>query len=324
MRIVKRTILLLGLALAVAAAPLDACGPYGDLDPNTIKFPGIAQFGRLRGNQLLCSNDAGRIIVVDLKRRKTFDLGKQDGKRWFDGDVADGQAMMLAGDRLQVVALNGGKLVREIVVGTDPVWSYGFAGKGRAFVHRGLSVSILELATGKTLHTLKLGDDDSRRRFSAAWQLVGSRLYLPGPATTLCVIDVETGKLENRFAVDSRAGISALHVFGNEVYCLGSPSGWGARIDHVTVLDLETKKTRSFDLPRVVRRNGQFANAPFGTVYLTTGDRIDRFTEVGEHLSTFTTPNKEAVLAVWNYRAVVAGKDRIRLIEIKETQVTRK
>jgi hypothetical protein len=322
MRIVNRKILLLGLALAAAAPPLDACGIYGAPEPAAIKFPGIARSAVLRGDYLLCVNDAGRIIAVDLKRGKTFDLGSADTRRWHDADVADGRALMLDRDRLLVVALNDGKTVHEVPIGDDPVWAFGFAGTGRAFIHRGRSVAIFELATRKTLHTIELGDVDGRR--SAAWQKIGSRLFVPGPATSLCVIDLEAGKLCERFALDARAGISGLHVEGSQVYCIGSASSWAARIDHVTCFDLEMKKSFLFDLPREVRRAGRLASGAYGTVYLIDGNRLDRFTMAGEQCGTFTAPGAEPVLAVWHQRALIAAKDEIRLVEIKETPVTRK
>jgi hypothetical protein len=44
----------------------------------------------------------------------------------------------------------------------------------------------------------------------------------------------------------------------------------------------------------------------------------------GDRCGTFATPSNEPVLAVWRDRAIVAGKDQIRLLEIKETPVARK
>jgi hypothetical protein len=45
---------------------------------------------------------------------------------------------------------------------------------------------------------------------------------------------------------------------------------------------------------------------------------------MGERCGTFSVSDKETVLAVWRGRAVVAGnKDELRLVEIKETPVTR-
>jgi hypothetical protein len=325
MRIVNRKILFLGLALAqmgFCASPLGACGPYYQRELDAIKFPGIAHSGVLRGDYLLCANDAGRIIAVDLKRGKTFDLGSADTRRWHDADVADGHALMLDKGRLVAVALSDGKTVHEVPIGDHPVWAFGFAGKGRAFVHRGRSVAILELATRKILHTIELGDDDTRR--SSAWQKVGNRLFVPGPATTLCVIDLDSGKLCERFALDSRAGIAALHVEGSLVYCIGSASAWAARIDHVTCFDLEMKKSFLFDLPREVRRSGRLASGGYGTVYLIDGNRLDRFTMAGERCGSFTAPGPGAVLAVWQQRALIAVKHEIRLLEINETPMTRK
>ena len=323
MRIVNLNVLLLGSALAAGtASQLGACGPYCEPEPAAIKFPGIARASVLRGDYLLCANDADRIIAVDLKRGKTFDLGSADAKRWHDADVADGHALLLDRGRLLAVALNDGKTVHEVSIGDDPVWAFGFAGTGRAFVHRGRSVAILELATRKTLHTIELGDGDTRR--SPAWQKVGSRLFVPGPATTLCVIDLDSGKLCERFALDSRAGIAALHVEGSQVYCIGSVSTWAARIDHVTCFDLEMKKSFLFDLPREVRRSGRLASGGYGTVYLIDGNRLNRFTMAGEQCGSFTAPSPDAVLGVWHQRALIALKDEIRLLEIKETPVTRK
>jgi hypothetical protein len=322
MRSTMQKFLLLGLTLAVVATPLCACGPYDDLEPTRIKFPGICQGGVIRGDYLLSANDANRIIAVDLKRSRTFDLGTAVAKRWYDGDVADGQALVIAKDRLQAIDLVTAKIVHDIPLGSEQVWCYGSAGQGKAFVHRGKSVAIVELATGKTLHTVQLGEIDGRR--SAAWQIVGKRLFVAGPATTVCMIDLEAGKLMERFSVDSRAGVFALHVEGSQVYCLGSPFGWGARIDHITCVDLEMKRSRIFDLPREVGRSSRFASSPYGTAYLFQGNRIDRFTMAGDRCGTFTTPKDEPILGIWHHRALVAGKGEIRLLEINETPVARK
>lgn len=325
MRIVNRRMLLLGLVLAVAVPPLDGCGVYGEPEPSAIKFPGFARASVLRGDYLLCVNDANHIVAVDLKRAKAFDLGLADTKRWHDGDVADDQALTLDKGRLLVIALNDGKTVHEVPIGDAPVWAFGFAGRGRAFVHRGRSVAILELATHKTLHTIELGEGPYLElRRSSAWQKVGSRLFVTGPATTLCVIDLEAGKLCERFPVDSRAGIAALHVEGSQVYCIGSASTWAARIDHMTCFDLEMKKSFLFDLPREVRRSGRLASGAYGTVYLIDGNRLARFTMAGDQCGAFTAPGPEPVLAVWHQHALIAAKNEIRLLQIKETPVARK
>ena len=39
----------------------------------------------------------------------------------------------------------------------------------------------------------------------------------------------------------------------------------------------------------------------------------------GECVGTFTTPKNQAVLTIWNHRAVVAGTNEIRLLDIDET-----
>jgi hypothetical protein len=319
MRIINLKLLYVSLALA-AASPLHACCPCDELEPTSIKFPGIVHAAILRGDYLLCENDAGRLFAVDLKRCKTFDLGSAQAKRWRDGDVADGQALVIAEGRLLVLALNDGKTLHQVAIGNDPVWAFGFAGAGRAFVHRGRSLAILELATGKTLHNIELGDGGGPR--SSAWQKVGNRLFVCGPATTLCVIDLPSGKLSDRFAVDSRPGIWDLHVEGSQVYCLGSRAAWAARHDHFTCFDMEMKKSFHFDLPRDLRSYGRLAGGAYGTVYLFDGNRIDRFTMSGDHCGSFTTPAARGVLAIWHQRALIAVKDEIRLQEIKESPVT--
>src|SRR5713226_8792254 len=128
MRLVKLQILMLALAFAPAVSYLDACGPYPELEPTAVKFPGIAHTAVLRGDYLLCANDAHRIIAVDLKGGKTFDLGSAKARRWHDGDIADGQALLLEQDRLLVVALKDGKTVLDVAIGSDAVWAFGFAG----------------------------------------------------------------------------------------------------------------------------------------------------------------------------------------------------
>src|SRR5207244_13037632 len=101
MRIVNLKSLLLGVALA-AVSPLYACPDEECLwIPTTIKFPGVAYAYQLRGDHLLCVNDARRAIVVDLKNARTFDLGAIADRRLHDADIADAHALFLAKNRLQ-------------------------------------------------------------------------------------------------------------------------------------------------------------------------------------------------------------------------------
>lgn len=322
MRIVTVKLLLLGLALAGLTSPLGAC--CGD---DTIAFPGIAHSAVVRGDYLLCVNDANHIVVVDMKRARSFDLGKAENRRWNQGDVANGQALLLSRDKLQVIELQGAKMVHEVTLGADPVYAFGFTGKGRAFVHRGKTVAILELATGKTLHTIELGPDpDFRRpRFGTPWQKVGNRLFVPGPATTLCVIDLDSGKLHERYAVEARAGIFDMLVEGSQVYCLGSHGfSWAVHVDHMICFDMERKKSSLCNLPGEIFGIGRFASGPYGTAYLIDGNQINRFTMSGERCATFTVPGKAPVLGIWQHRAVTAAKGEIRLIDIDEKFVTQK
>ena len=249
MRYVKLKLLVLGLALCGGGAALDACGPYGGyfVEQNSIKFPGVAHVGAVRGNHLLCQNDKDRIIVVDLKRRKTIDLGPTDSKRFLDGDVADGKALFLRNDRLQVVCLDACRTMQEVDVGKEPVWAFGFAGMDKAFIHRGKTFSIFCLRTGKALHTIALGDDNLRP--CVAWQKVGNRVFVGGPATTICVIDVEAGKIVDRLPMEARTGIANFLVEGSQIYCLGSYfNAWAPRIDHVVCFDMAKRKSCLVDL----------------------------------------------------------------------------
>jgi hypothetical protein len=230
---------------------------------------------------------------------------------------------MIEKDRLLVVGLTDGKPIHAVAIGGERTWAFGFAGKDRAFVHRGKSLAILELTTGKNLHTIQLGDD-SWPRGAIPWQKVGNRLFIVGPATTLCVIDLEAGKLCDRISVEARASIQSLHVEGTSVFCIGNPFGWGARVDHLVSVDLESKTCRLVDLPREIRKFGRFANGPYGTMYLIEGNRIDRYTMAGSLCSSFKMPGGEAVLAVWQQHAIIGRVNEIRLEEIKETPVARR
>jgi hypothetical protein len=314
------TLIVLAGTTAVPLAVL-ACGDDGP--PTRIKVPGQAAYGLVRGDHLLTHNGKD-IIIVDLKHGRTFDLGELNGRSWHTGDVADGQALVYAKDRLQVIALATGKVVNEIP--TPQPRAFGFAGKGKVFIHRGTAVDIVEIAGVKKLHTIELGKE--QWPFSNAWQKVGNRLFVTGEATSVCVIDLDTGKLTDRFYVESRLGIAAMQVEGSFIYCIGSQSTWAARFDHVTCFDIETKKTFLVDLPKGGRLSSRtrFASGPFGTAYLMVGNHIERITMFGDVCGTFTVPGEDPVLGIWRGRAVVAGKDEIRMVEIAETPapVTRK
>jgi hypothetical protein len=309
--------LLLCAALLGPAWPADAA--CCDDEVATIKFPGLPHPGTLRGDILLCDNGKDLLVAVDLKRGKTFELGQVAGKRWADADVLDGQALLINHNRLQLVNLADAKVAADLELGKDRVFAFGFASKGRAFVQRQRTLDVLDLATGKTVHSIKPEEND-RFWYTYAWQRVGNRLYLPGAATSIFVIDLDAGKICDRIGVDSRAGLQSLHIEGSLIFCRGSAGSWVLN-DHVTCYDMESKKT-FFSVETGARRVfGRFAGGPYGSVYSFQENRIDRYTMVGEHCGTFTTPNKEQVLAVWQQRAVVAGKDQIRILEIRETAV---
>ncbi len=310
----------LGLTLATLASALDACGDY-NLKPDSIPFPGITAHAVLHGDHLVCVNDTQRQIVVDLKNGMSFDLGKHENGRWLETDVADGLALVRDKDRLRAVALMTGKIVHDIDLGKERVITTGFAGKGKAFVHRGRTLDVVELKTAKTLHTIQLGDSDMGRG-GFAWQKVGNRLFVGGPETTICVIDLQAGKLHDRFSVDSSAGIGALHVEGSLVYCVGVPFSWVPN-SHLFCYDMESKKNFFSQVSRS-RFHGRIAGAPYGTAYICSGNTIERITMTGERCGTFTAPGTEPVLGVWRNRALVSVKDEIRLLEIKETPIARK
>src|SRR5262245_19229330 len=176
--------LLTSAFFCIALTPaLDAC--CCDEPPTTLKFANIPPYSIQRGDYLVFMGD--HLSVADLKRGKIFELGKVEG-RWFDIDVKDGQALILKKERLQVITLENKKIVHDIDVGKERVYSFGFIGTDRAFVHRGRKLDIVELASGKTLHTIDFGSDEMRWG-SGAWQIVGKRLFIAGPQTSVCVID---------------------------------------------------------------------------------------------------------------------------------------
>jgi hypothetical protein len=310
-----RTALLSVVLIVTASSASAACCD----DFVAIKFPGTPYAGALRGDVLLCANNIEKFFALDLKRGKLFDLGKTTNRRWSDADVADGQVLLIAGERLQTINLEDGKLIHDLPLGAERVFTFGFAGKGKAFVQRRRTVDILDLATGKTLNSIKVDDKDDFW-YTFNYQRVGNRLFLPGAATTIYVIDLEAGKICDRLPIDSRAGVSALHVEGSLIYCRGPQFSWVPN-DHITCFDMESKKTFSSHSTGVRRATGRFASGPYGSIYSFYGDRIDRFTMVGEHCGTFATPNKETVLAVWQQRAVVAAMNEVRVMEIRETAV---
>jgi hypothetical protein len=325
MRIACLSLAFLGAALAGAPAPINACGGYGDFDLDSIKLAIVPTYATLRGNHLLCVSQKGVLHAVDLRRGNSIELGKSNDRRWHDGDVADRQLLLIAKDRLQTISLIDGRTVHDLPIGNDRVWAFGFASKDRAFINRGKKVEIIELATGKSLHTVELGGDHLLRAV-APWQKVGNRLFIAGPGTTLCVIDLEAGKLLDRFSVDARGGISQIQVEGSLVYCVGSPLAWGFRNDHLVCLDMESKKSHFVGLARDGREApvGRIASGPYGTAYLFSGDCVYRCSMSGDRSNAFKTPNGAQVLAIWNQRAVIATKDEIRFLDIKETPVAQK
>jgi len=314
------TNLLLALMLASTSSTLNAC-----CGSDMIPFPGVVRTAVPRNNHLVCTNEQNHLVVVDLAGCRSFDMGAVDGRRG-TGDVANGQALFLSGDRLQVIELVSRKTVHEVEVGGQSVYDFGFAGKGQAFLHCGNSLTIVDLATSETLHTIELGEAPGRRSSASAWQKVGDLLFVVGGDSKLCVIDLTTGTLRERFHVESRAGIGALHVEGDMVYCLGSPFSWGATIDHLTCFNLKSKKSTLCELERIARRGSRLAGGPNGTAYLIDSRQIDHFDLFGKRSGTFTPVLGEGVQlhAVWNNQAVVGMKGLIVFQDINEKPVARK
>lgn len=316
MRLLSLTLV---FGLALAAAPLDAC----NLDP--IKTQGTLSLAVQRGLHLIGHTDDGKIIAVDLLMGKTFDLGKADGVRGWDADVANGKALLFAGESLRVVSLAARKTLHEIPIGKERVFAFGFAGDESVFVHRGKSLAIIDIASGKRLQTIALGDTDDLRRF-AAWQKIGDRLFIAGPATTLCVIDLKARKLVDRFSVDARAGMGSIQVVGSKVFCLGSQYSWAFQLDHMVCLDMTTRKCTIIDLPNSIQRFGgaRLAAGSGDSVYVVQGNHFTRISVSGEHRGTFDVAADQHVVGVFLRHAVVAGKNDIRFVDIKEKPIVRK
>ena len=321
MRLAKYSIITLGLILLGAtASPRGlACG---DDDVRTIKIPGTPYYGRLHGDLFLCVCDKDRLLAVDLKREKVTELGSAR-KRWYDGDVRDGRLLMIEQDKIREVALDAGKTLREITLADPQVRAFGFAGKDRVFVHRGNAVEILDLDSAKVVHRIELAKEGWTHA-ATPWQRIGHRLITPGPATTLCIIDLDAGTLVERFSVDARNGITNLYVEGGVAFCSGSPFAWGARTDHITSVDLETGKNRIVDVQAQTRGAIRFARGPFGNVYLMSQKRIDRVNVEGELLASVNVDPNQQPLGIWRQKLLVAGKNEIRLVDITETRVARR
>jgi hypothetical protein len=317
-----RSILVKGLLLAVAV--LGAVSPVAACGCGMIKIPGTIVHSVPRDNHILCLNDQDHILVLDLVFTQCFDLGPAEGRRW-DGDVADGQALLLSGNCLHVVDLVGGRTAHEVAVG-DGIRAYGFAGKGRAFLHYGLTVAVVDLTTGETLNTIGLSEDGWSRARPSPWQKVGDRLFVVGPNGTLCVVDLAAGKLTDKFQVESRAGVANLCVSGDMAYCIGSPFSWGATIDHLTCINLKTKRITECELPRTASRNNRLAPGPNGTVYLTDRNEVDRYDRSGPRVGTWVPKLGEGVqlLAVWELDGVVAMKGVVMFLPVTETAVAAK
>ena len=185
--------------------------------------------------------------------------------------------------------LENPKLLHDLPLAKSRVFSLGFVGKGRAFVHYGKTLDILELATGKTLHTIDFGSDEIRWG-SNAWQKVGNRLFVAGPETSLCVIDLDTGKLADRFSINAGAGIASIHVEGSLVYCVGSPFSWVPN-HNLVCYDMEMKKPFFSDLSkgdafRPRRRRTIWNGVP------VHGNKIERLTMMANAAARLTSAKR--------------------------------
>lgn len=155
------------------------------------------------GKQFVTGNTHGEYVVVDFETGKVVRQWRQT-----DGTVEgfcfspDGKHL-IAGSHsrcVNVYEFGTGKRVLQFTDFRDIVYSVAVSpdGKWLATADRSGQISVLSFPSGKVRHRLNHGELKNARKPSSSglmWSADGSKLFSGGYDETICLIDVEAGKV---------------------------------------------------------------------------------------------------------------------------------
>jgi hypothetical protein len=197
-----------------------------------------------------------KFFTVDLLRNTIRSLDFHlDRKLTPVLDILGDRACLSDSLRVYLVDLKEGKVLRRTEFPTG-VQDVGLVNEQRGYVVAGNQLEIVDLAEGKTLHTIRLGDAG---RMSGRGGIIADgasrRVVVPMGAAkpSLAVIDPESGKVIEQIAMPGmRMGdfhyAGDLQVVGEKVYVLGVRLGYGVWTETLGCVNV---KERTFNLMKL-------------------------------------------------------------------------
>jgi hypothetical protein len=119
------------------------------------------QPGVVAGDQFVCVTTAGHLVVRDLKKETHRDFTELKPRFLSSVDVSAGRACVATAENVHVVDLATGKLLHTLPHAKGPV-NVGFVDKTRVFAAGREAVEIFDLAAGKLEHRVELRKPEPR------------------------------------------------------------------------------------------------------------------------------------------------------------------
>ncbi len=303
-------------ALGACAAVAAACGIE---PPSVVKLPAGVERGTVAGNDFVAVTQKGKIIKVDLRRGRVTDLGAPGEKLSSFIDVADGKALVASPGKAYVIDLKTGKTVHWASFRGETVHGLGLIGKGRAFVHTGTTVAMLDFVWGASQGTIDLGaapKQPRRRSFSPLCQRVGQRLYVTNGSTNeMLAIDLDKGKVSEKIALPGER-LGGIRVVGDKALLLDSRLGYGVLYNSLGELDLKTKK---YSLRKFASRTGltcSLTTAPDGTLFVVEPHQAHRCEASGKLTALLPAKEPGRLVGFWRGSALVASGTELKVVAL--------
>src|SRR5262249_29187019 len=120
------------------------------------------QPGVVAGDQFICVADSGRLISHDLKKGTRRHLGVGGARDLLGSiDVAEGRACVASRENVYVIELASGKILHTLRHADGPV-SVGFAESQHVYAASPRAVEVFDLKTGKLQHSIELSKAESK------------------------------------------------------------------------------------------------------------------------------------------------------------------
>lgn len=330
MRFYRASLLLGCIAVAAVATVAYCCGDYGGsrkiILANGAKLPAGIDRCVISGDLLVALLPGGKLTTVDLKTREVKDLGNFDMKLAGLLDVADGKACVASKNRVYVIDLAAGKIVRAAVCEHD-VHALGFIGPQRVYVQNGPLVNVLDLTSGKTIHAMELGKS-SPKAIGMGFHTLGrsgNRLFVSvgGDKSGVTILDLGKGEVSDRIAApEIRLGGMVcgtdFHAAGDKLYILCSRFSYGVWTDSFGYVDLKTRKYTGLKLPSHTMHQTRLIPGPDGTLFLAGVDGVFQYDAGGKLRGTVLAKNEGRMLGVWSGNILIAQNEELQRVRLSQ------